>query len=412
MSVFTYVFLIEMLINYREYKRWKSGHMPAELIPFFVDPEKYRAIAKVSMESSAAVATVTFFKHIIPTIAIGFSLIPKAWEWFEAKTSSSILTSSSAFRVRASVMFIIILGSIYGILILIGAFLAQLLMPNAVDYKKLALGLLWAIRQVIIGNTVYALLYGFLATRYNKNPKKFWRGLLLLVLSLVVLVAFGPAVLIKLIPTLPLSDSLSKKAEALFSRVGFDGIECIRVLDPPVGEPNAAFLGFGPLKSIILFKSLIVMLPENNLMAVLAHELGHWYNNDIPIRIFEFILLAAALCFLTWWIRGKKHLFKSLGFTSDSAPPFVICLFCLGILSNVLIFIFQPLNNMLGWYMEYRADTYATKLGYGKDIIEALLILADSGGKWEAILGDWMFAIFHFDHPTLAMRIRNVVANQ
>lgn len=172
-------------------------------------------------------------------------------------------------------------------------------------------------------------------------------------------------------------------------------------------KANAYFTGFGKRKRIVLYDTLINELTIDQIVAVLAHEIGHYKLKHTPKQlILSNIQLGLMLFILSLFL--KIDVF-SLALGVDQASLH-IALVAFGIL-------YSPISSFLGlginlWSRkhEYEADLYATKTGYGMHLIEALKLL--SVNNLSNINPHPWYVFFHYSHPTLAQRITHIEANQ
>ncbi len=112
---------------------------------------------------------------------------------------------------------------------------------------------------------------------------------------------------------------LRAKIEALAQRVDFP-LKKLYVMDASkrTGHSNAYFYGFGQNKRIVLFDTLL-SLKDEEVIGVLAHELGHWMH----MHVFKGFVIAAAHLLAMFavfgYVKGHPGLFHSFGFTSSNS---------------------------------------------------------------------------------------------
>ncbi len=200
----------------------------------------------------------------------------------------------------------------------------------------------------------------------------------------------------------PLEDgALKDRLMALADRTEFDAQE-IQVMDGSrrSGHSNAFFTGFGKGRRIVLFDTLIEQLNEEELEAVLAHEIGHYKRR----HILKMLAFSAVSLLLGFWIlsllAGYEPFAAAFGFEAENPTP-VFLLF--GLLSGAVEFWFSPLMNRLSRKHEYEADAYA------KQVVGASRPLSDALRKLhEKNLGNLTphptYSGFHYSHPTLLER--------
>ena len=168
-------------------------------------------------------------------------------------------------------------------------------------------------------------------------------------------------------------------------------------------KANAYFSGFGNQKRITLYDTLINDLENDEIVAVLAHEVGHYKRKHIFYNLtLSIILTGFALFVLSLFIKTPV-LSLALGV---SLPSFHIGLIAFGIL-------YSPVSQILGIFMnymsrkfEYQADNYAKNTFSASPLISSLKKL--SKNSLSNLTPHYLYVFFHFSHPTLLDRIKNL----
>lgn len=196
--------------------------------------------------------------------------------------------------------------------------------------------------------------------------------------------------------------SLRTRIEDLAASVGFN-VTDISVMDASKRstKSNAAFTGIGKTREVILFDTLVERMSEEEIVAVLAHELGHAVHKDTTRMLAFQILLGVLFAGGIGLILESSALFTAFGF-SGVHFGFSLILFSV---------FFQPLTLALGIPMnimirrrEYKADRFAAKLTDNKWLISALKVLAREN---LANLNPHPLAVLlYHSHPPLNERIK------
>jgi STE24 endopeptidase len=167
---------------------------------------------------------------------------------------------------------------------------------------------------------------------------------------------------------------------------------------------NAYFTGIGRVKRIVLFDTLIKQMNEDEVLAVLAHEVGHWKKRHVLKRILltetmAFGGLFAAFHLLSWeWLPGMVGL---------SSASFYARVVILGFLGSLASFPFTPLFSYLSRRDEREADRFATELtGMPEAMASALVKL--SRENLSNLHPHPFYAKFYYSHPPIVERIRNL----
>ena len=172
---------------------------------------------------------------------------------------------------------------------------------------------------------------------------------------------------------------------------------------------NAYFTGFGKAKRIVLFDTLLNLLEEDQLEAVLAHEIGHQKRYHVIKRI----ILNLILTFLGFWLMSflfqQPELFLAFGFIDVGfgvATPHSLII-TLSLVAGPTLFILNPL--FTGWSRrhEYEADQFAVSATNNSIAMEDALLKLSIDNLSNIYPHPW-YSAYHYSHPTLLERIRAI----
>ncbi|MCR6594062.1 M48 family metallopeptidase [Campylobacter insulaenigrae] len=161
---------------------------------------------------------------------------------------------------------------------------------------------------------------------------------------------------------------------------------------------NAYFGGLFKSKRVVLFDTLLKALKENELIAVLGHELGHFVHKDLVKMLFMSALMLFALFFIF------AHLPKSFYIQShlDEVNAGVFAL--LIIFGNIFTFFVSPFINKMSQKNEFNADLHGAELSSKNDMKDALIALAKENKAF--IKSSPMYTFFYSSHPCIYDRIK------
>ncbi len=195
---------------------------------------------------------------------------------------------------------------------------------------------------------------------------------------------------------------LRTKLEALLEKHGYHVRE-IKVMDASrrTTKSNAYFTGFGKMKTIVLYDTLLGAMTTDEICAVFAHELGHGLHKDTLknqiFSIFNMLLLAVSL----WLVVRTGAIYPDFGFSGVNYGMAII----LG--TEVLMSLISPLvglvTNAAMRRAEYRADRQAAEEGYAEELISALKKLARE--NFANLSPSKTVVALTYSHPTIAQRI-------
>ncbi|WP_010177941.1 M48 family metallopeptidase [Aquimarina agarilytica] len=200
--------------------------------------------------------------------------------------------------------------------------------------------------------------------------------------------------------------SLRNKIEAYGNKVGFK-LDKIFVIDGSKRstKANAYFSGFGSEKRVTLFDTLINDLDEDEIVAVFAHEVGHYKRKHIIYNLTLSILLTGFTLWLLSFFVASPELSAALGVTT---PTFHIGLIAFGILYTPISEITGLLMNILSRKFEYEADDYAKETFGAEPLVTSLKKL--SKNSLSNLTPHPAYEFYHYSHPSLIKRIRNLRA--
>ena len=203
----------------------------------------------------------------------------------------------------------------------------------------------------------------------------------------------------------PLSDgSLKTKIKDYAQKVGFQ-LDKIVVIDGSKRstKANAYFSGFGSEKRVTLFDTLINDLEEEEIVAVLAHEVGHYKRKHI---LFNLIMSTLIMGFTFWLLSlliGSPLLSEAL---NVSTPSFHIGLIAFGILYSPISELTGLVMNFISRKFEYQADNYAKETFDGAPLISGLKKL--NKNSLSNLTPHPAYVFVHYSHPTLLQRYVNL----
>ena len=197
-----------------------------------------------------------------------------------------------------------------------------------------------------------------------------------------------------------LKDSIVKYAH----KVGFT-LDNIFVIDGSKRstKANAYFSGFGSQKRITLYDTLINDLDNDEIVAVLAHEVGHYKRKHIIFNVTASILITGFTLYILSLFINSPILSEALGVGTHS---FHIGLIAFGILYSPISEITGILMNYISRKFEYQADNYAKETFDRKPLISSLKKL--SKNSLSNLTPHPSYVFMHYSHPTLLQRVRNL----
>ncbi len=194
---------------------------------------------------------------------------------------------------------------------------------------------------------------------------------------------------------------------SLLNRCGFNS-DGVFVIDGSKrsSHGNAYFSGFGRNKRIVFFDTLLKMLSDDELEAVLAHELGHFKKKHIIKGMaISFATTLIALAVLAWLMK-TEWFYTSLGISQGST---YMALLLFTLVLPVFTFAFQPVFSIFSRKNEFEADAFAAEQTDAKYLIHALVGLYRENAN--TLTPDPMYSAFYDSHPPAPVRIAQLNAH-
>ncbi len=256
---------------------------------------------------------------------------------------------------------------------------------------------------IIIGGGILALIIWF----YEFTGQYFWLYAWgLVTLFIVFMNMFYSKLIVPLFNRqVPLKNGeLRDKISAYAKTVGFK-LDKIFVIDGSKRstKANAYFSGFGSEKRVTLYDTLINDLNDEEIIAVLAHEVGHYKRKHIIFNLITSILLTGLTLFILSLFISNPLLSNALGVDIVS---FHIGLIAFGLLYAPISEITGLVMNYFSRKFEYQADDYAKTTYKPEPLITSLKKLTKN--SLSNLTPHKTYVFMHYSHPTLLQRIKNL----
>jgi len=224
----------------------------------------------------------------------------------------------------------------------------------------------------------------------------------------LVMMVLYPMVILPLFNKLePLEEGeLKKSLMGLADRAGF-AAQTIQVIDGSKRSThsNAYFTGFGKFRRIVLYDTLIEHLKPRELMAVLAHEIGHYKKGHVPQMLGVSAVISLAGFWFINWLITERWVVELFGFDvfGDGRVDCLPALLLFMIFSGVFIFWLGPIMNFWSRKNEFEADAFAKDaMEESQSLIGALRGL--HAKNLSNLVPHPAYSFFHYSHPTLLER--------
>lgn len=389
-------FVFERMLEYLNSTQW-SNELPEEVKDIY-DLEKYRkqqAYEKVNFRFSLVSSSFSFVAMLLMFLLAGFAWVNQIALSF---SPHPILTALVFFGILLLASDILQTPfSVYDTFVIEEKFGFNKTTPKTFILDKL--------KGYLLGSIIGGGLLALIVYIYHLTTSSFWIYAWIVISGFSIFMVFFYSNLI--VPLFnkqtPLQEGELKTAIENFSeKVGFK-LDNIFVIDGSKRstKANAYFTGFGSKKRIVLYDTLINDLTINELVAVLAHEIGHYKKHHVIWSLLLGILQTGAMLFIFALFVGRPELSAALGVET---PSFHIGLIAFGILYSPISLILGLVMNIFSRKNEYQADEFAARNFDVGELASALKKL--SVKNLSNLRPHPAYVFFHYSHPTLLQRLK------
>jgi len=397
-GILLFDFLLGQVLDYLNFKHY-DDKIPEELTDVYNETEyvKSQAYKKENYRFSVITSVFSF-------LALMAFLYWQGFAWLD-----QIARSFSSNELLVGMIFFGILFFINDILTTPFSYYQTFVIEEKYGFNKSTKKTFvmdklkgWAL-TLLLGGLVLGLIIYF----YSLTLDKFWiyTWILITLFTLFFTLFYSTLIVPIFNKQKPLEDGPLRSAIQEFAgSVGFS-LKDIFVIDGSKRstKANAYFAGFGPKKRIVLYDTLINDLTTNQIVAVLAHEIGHYKKRHVFWNMALSILITGFSLYILSLFIQNAALSDSLGV---SIPSFHLGLIAFGILYSPISEITGILMQYISRKFEYQADDYAKTNYNSTDLIQALKKLSQK--SFSNLTPHRAYVFFHYSHPPLLERVRNL----
>ena len=388
-------FLFTTVLEYLNDKNWNES-IPIDLEGFY-DSDKYQKAKNYKIERgkiSLLNSSISFVITLLMLFFFGFGLIS---EYAVSFSDSSIIQSCIFF------MIFHLLTTFLGIPF---SYYSTFFIEEKYGFNKTTLKIFIVdkIKGLFISSLFIIVLTSLAVVSIEYFSTGFWIWLWIgLSLFMVFLNMFYADLIVPIFNKLtPLENGeLRSKIESYSKKVGYS-LKNIFVIDGSKRstKANAFFSGLGPRKTIALYDTLIEKHTDEELVSVLAHEVGHFKKKHILVSMFLTILQLGIMCYLFELCMNMEVIASSLG---SSKMNFHIGIIAFSFLYSPIGLITGILMNILSRKNEYEADKFA-KDTYNGNFLE-LALKKLSVDSLSNLYPHPLYVFVHYSHPPLLKRL-------
>ncbi|XP_054718196.1 CAAX prenyl protease 1 homolog [Uloborus diversus] len=417
-------------------------NVPPELIGV-MDQNTYSKARNYNLDKSKFQFLCSLWEILFQTAVLILGGIP--WMWFTSGKISGYFGYGREHEITQTVVFSL-LGSIINIILEIPwSLYLTFVIEERHGFNKQTVGFFFKdkVKKFIVMQAILLPVIACIVHIVKIGGDYFFVILWLfcVIISLIIMTVYADYIAPMFDKFTPLPEGeLRSRIEKLAASINFP-LKKLYVVEGSKrsAHSNAYFYGFYKNKRIVLFDTLLkdytplnktegseeekeksveekkkdeatpkTGCSNDEVLAVLAHELGHWKLNHV-MKNLVISQVNLFLCFAVFALLYKNDtLFAAFGFY-DQQPVIVG-------LVVILQFVFAPYNEILSFLMtvlsrrfEFQADTFAKLLNKAADLRSALIKLNRDNLGFP--VHDWLYSAWHHSHPPLLQRIRALGEN-
>jgi len=404
LAVFLAGVAIELLLTKMNMGHLRDhGHTVPDLFKGYIDGDKLRTITDYTVDNERFDVFTSSISNALFLFVILSGLLP----WFVKRLQSldlgilatgmvffaTLALAQSLFSLPFSYYKTFVLEQRYGF--------------NTSTFRTWVTDIL---KGVVVGAIIGGILLAaiLLLVQLCGSLWWLWAWLVFFGFQLLLLILYPTLIAPWFNKFLPLEDEILEKKVKEIMRQGGLAVEGVFKMNAGKRSrhTNAYFTGLGKAKRIVLFDTLLTSHSHEEIVAVLAHEVGHWkkrhlHKNLLLVSLASLLLFYAASGLLKW-----PTMYQTFGF--DHGVSYV-GLFLVGVLWEAVGRFLGPIGSGLSRRFEREADSYAAKvLQHTGDLTNALKRLASD--NLSNLYPHPLYAWFYYSHPPLSERIQRLEA--
>lgn len=400
LAAYAIVRAFDFLLDYLNYKHLKAfGHLVPEEFNGRIDAEKLKKTSDYTVDKMRFGFICTIFDEALVLIFIFSGLLNAYSSWINGLGLNFIISGLAFFLPLILIKtFLEIPFSLY----------STFKIENKYGFNEMTLKL-WLsdlAKSLIISVILLSILIAAAFAIISASPAFWWFWVwLLFFLFSIFLMYISPYVIEPLFNkyTQLEDESLISDISTIMQKAGIK-ISKVQKMDASkrTKHSNAYFTGIGHVKRIVLFDTLLQQMEKPEILAVLAHEAGHWKRKHVLKLLFLMEAGALISSYISFQLLNSELLTSIFHLSVDSFSAKIILL---GFIASIVTYPIAPIFNFISRKFEWEADRFACTLTCeNKGLGSALIKL--SAENLSNLHPHRLYAKFHYSHPPVTERIR------
>ncbi|CCV63910.1 putative CAAX prenyl protease 1 [Alteracholeplasma palmae J233] len=399
LSLIALVFVINIFMSILDLKSRKR--VIAKSVSDVYDKDEYTNWRNYQKDSTTLGIVSGIVSLIITAVLFYFNIFSKIYYW------TTDLTNILIFQVYLFILVISLISVFFDTVI---SYYDTFILEEKYGMNKTSKKLF--IKDTIVKFLLKVVFFGLLLYVLNiiyvsfENPFIFFITAFSSIAVLVLLMPYLQPIFSRIFnkATSLEEGSLKDKINAYANKMNFP-VENIYVIDASKrsSRSNAYFSGYGKKRRIVLYDTLISEFSEEEIVAILAHEVGHAKHKDILKRIPMSLFVIGFFLISLYIIASNKDISLAFGFTESNF------LFSIMVFIEIMPLTIIIINTITNWFsrkMEYAADKYSVTTYSKEYLVSALKKL--SRKNLSNLAPHPITVVINYTHPPLDKRIEAI----
>lgn len=388
-------FIVEEILDKKNHARWKLP-IPQKIADLYNEDEYQKA--RAYHQEKHRIGNISSYLQTAITVAVlYFCLLGLLQNWITDITINPYYQAFLFFGIYSLISSVISLPfSIYHTFVI----------EEKYGFNKMTIQTFITdmIKGTVVGGLIGGALLAAIIAFYYWQPDRFWIYAWMLFAAFSIFMAmFYTSLIVPIFNKLtPIEEGELKTALMdLGQKTGFPLHE-VYIIDGSKRstKANAYFSGLGPKKKIVLYDTLIEQLTTEEVVAVMAHEIGHFKHKHVAQGLSISLLQMGVVLWLLSLCINIPAIHEALGV---NVPAFHIGLIAFSLLYSPISVLTSLGMNILSRKNEYEADRYAQQWSSGEDLIQGLKKLHKD--TLSNVNPHPAYVFVHYSHPTLLQRM-------
>ncbi|KAK6589700.1 CAAX prenyl protease [Cryptosporidium xiaoi] len=404
-------YIVYLYIDLRQKKCYKLKELPKHVVDAYKDcgevsNDEFNKSQSYNNDKMVYGLIKKAVGFIFDWVIVAYFIYPKIWNYVYVNISSNEYVSSLIFSG-------IIMSLDYPINILFDLYYTFVLEEkHGFNNSTARIFIVDQLKSIILISIMGSILLSAIIYVANNTGKYFYVYIAIVqFVFMLAIIIIHPIIIVPLFNKLTpvANEELAGKINNLCNEVNFP-LKNLYQMDASLrsNHGNAFFTGIFNSKSIVLYDT-IMDFPQDEIIAIVGHELGHWRNWDNFKMLLFTLLQSLAVLYLFHLTYTWDDLYLSFGFSLDpkyGGRKLITSLLVFSFVQHPISPIIGICRSIMSQYNEYKADEFSFNLGFGDSLARSLFRLSKKSSG--CMIFDPIYSFIHLSHPSVCDRILNI----